>query len=46
MISETTASWLKRHIVALIASLVALVSMAFVPPDGTYADYFDLRTLV
>lgn len=46
MIDEKTASWFKRHAVALIACLAALASMAFVPPDSTYADYFDLRTLV
>lgn len=36
---------LKSHIVLVIAVVAAAVTCFFVPPDASYADYFDLNTL-
>ena len=38
-------SFIRREPVLLIASLAALVSCFFVPPDKAYGSYLDLRTL-
>ena len=38
-------NFIRREPVLLIASLAALVSCFFVPPDRAYWDYLDLRTL-
>ena len=38
-------SFIRREPVLLIASLAAVVSCIFVPPDAAYLGYFDLRTL-
>ena len=38
-------SFVKREPVLLIASLAALISCFFVPPDRTYLSYIDFRTL-
>lgn len=35
----------KKNIVMLVAALAALVTCFFVPVDGEYASYFDLKTL-
>ena len=37
--------FVKKEAVLCIASFCALVSMLFVPPDGAYLDYIDLRVL-
>lgn len=36
---------LKSRIVLIVALVAAAVTCFFVPPDGSYADYFDLDTL-
>ena len=41
----TIRSFVRREPVLLIAALAALVSCFFVPPDGAYWGYLDLRTL-
>ncbi len=38
-------TFVKREPVLLIAALAALASCFFIPPDGAYLDYLDLRTL-
>ena len=38
-------SFIRREPVLLIATLAAVVSCIFVPPDAAYLGYFDLRTL-
>ncbi len=38
-------SFIRREPVLLIAALAALASCFFIPPDGAYLDYLDLRTL-
>jgi len=35
----------KANIIVTIASLAALITMMFVPPDAAYIEYFDLKTL-
>ncbi|MBR1456294.1 MAG: anion permease [Oscillospiraceae bacterium] len=42
---STIRSFVRREPVLLIAALAALVSCFFVPPDGAYRSYIDLRTL-
>ena len=41
----TIRSFVRREPVLLIASLAALISCFFVPPDQTYLSYIDFRTL-
>ncbi len=40
-----TGRFARKNIVMLIALLLAIVTMFFVPPDSQYLGYFDLRTL-
>ena len=42
---EAIKCFFKREPVLVIAALAALVSCFFVPPDGAYLGYLDLRTL-
>lgn len=35
----------REHVMLLIAALAAALTMAFVPPDGTYISYIDWKTL-
>ena len=37
--------WMKKEKVLCIAALCALLTMVFVPPDGSYAAYIDFRVL-
>ena len=37
--------FLKTNIIVTVASLAALITMIFVPPDAGYSSYFDLKTL-
>lgn len=39
------AAFLRNNIVLVVALVAAAVSCCFVPPDGEYVGYFDLRTL-
>ena len=41
----TVRSFIRREPVLIIASLAALISCFFVPPDAAYLDYMDFRTL-
>lgn len=36
----------KREVVLSIASVAAIITMFFVPPDGEYLDYFEWKTLI
>ncbi|PWM74912.1 MAG: citrate transporter [Bacillota bacterium] len=36
---------LKNNVVLLVALAAAAITCFFVPPDGAYAEYFDMRTL-
>lgn len=36
---------IKGHVVLIVAIVAAAATCFFVPPDGEYADYFDLQTL-
>lgn len=38
--------WMKKETVLVVAWVLALLSMLAVPPDGGYADYVDVRTLL
>ncbi len=42
---STIRSFIRREPVLLVAALAALLSCFFVPPDGAYWGYLDLRTL-
>ncbi len=42
---STIRSFIRREPVLLAAALAALISCFFVPPDGAYRNYPDLRTL-
>ncbi len=37
--------FIKREPVLVICTVLALVSLCFVPPDRAYVDYLDFRTL-
>lgn len=37
--------FIKKNVVMLVALLAAVVTMFFVPPDGAYWGYFDVKTL-
>lgn len=39
-------AFIKKNLMAVIAWILAAVTMILVPPDGEYADYFDMKTLV
>ena len=39
------AEFLRKHTLPVVACVVALISMLFVPPSAAYLDYFDFRTL-
>ena len=39
------AHFIKKNIVFCIAALAATITCFFVPPDNTYLDYFDFKTL-
>ncbi len=38
-------TFLKKNPVMLIAALAAVISCIFIPPDGSYLQYFDFKTL-
>ena len=38
-------AWIKKNAVLVIALCAAAISALFVPPDGEYAGYFDVKTL-
>lgn len=40
-----TINWIQNHPVTTISGAVAACTMVLVPPDATYANYFDWRTL-
>ena len=42
---EYIVSFLKTNAVLCIATVLAIVSCFFIPPDAKYLDYFDFRTL-
>lgn len=42
----TIKQWIKNEIVLCIAAILAIISMCLVPPDDSYVEYFDYRTLV
>lgn len=42
---KNTTSFLRKNVVMLVALLAAVVTMFFVPPDGEYLGYFDVKTL-
>lgn len=41
-----TLSWCRANAMLVIALLAAAVTACFVPPDGEYLTYYDLKTLV
>ncbi|MBR2988468.1 MAG: anion permease [Clostridia bacterium] len=43
---EYVKSFIKNNAVLLIATVLAIASCFFIPPDAKYLDYFDFRTLV
>ncbi len=45
MILRKIKKLIQQNIVLTIATLAALITCFFVPPDAGYADYFDLNTL-
>ena len=42
---QAVKRFIKRETVLVVAWVLAVVSMFFVPPDGGYAGYVDMRTL-
>ena len=42
---RNASSFLRKNVVMLVALLAAVVTMFFVPPDGAYLGYFDVKTL-
>ncbi len=48
IVSAAGAAWrfARGHVVLCVSALCALASAAAVPPDASYAGYFDVRTLV
>lgn len=44
-VGETLLHWIKKNIVLTIAFFAAVITSFFIPPDATYASYFDLKTL-
>lgn len=45
LIIHNTTSFLRKNVVMVIAMAAALLTMFFVPPDGQYLGYFDVKTL-
>lgn len=45
LVIHNTTSFLRKNVVMVVAMAAALVTMFFVPPDGEYLGYFDVKTL-
>jgi len=43
--SNKIKEFIKSEFVLIIATILALVSVIFVPPDKEYLGYFDVKTL-
>ncbi len=42
---HNTTTFLRKNVVMVVAMVAAIVTMFFVPPDGQYLEYFDVKTL-